>query len=697
MAYPLPTVDASPDSSPDATAPRRPAAVPDTSVWNAERGKWEVSRTDAGGVREGECLLYRDDGTLYSRTQFVAGVQEGPFAIYHRNGSVAREGRFVGGRFDGTVSAYTCDAPGSERLRSCCVPPGASRLDERWRAGDFLLEVFYDREGRAILSDGRLCPLRPEGLPDLAQFDEARGGWALRSREVDRFWTVDGALNEEVVHGEGGARVVRRFDDDGRLLQESGVGADDRLDGPFFRRFPAAEPSAYADARIRQERGAWAGGQAIGPWTFLDADGNVVRAIDRGAPLGDGALARLLAPAPDGDWWSRARALMAEGLVREAFVAAARAAAAERDRAALERFRAEHVVPLTAEREAQWGASLAQSTDATAVSILDALICGADPAAAYRALAAVLPGVDPAPMDLVEASLLLAPERRATHLTRALLRCQRGDLAGALADADVVAGESPDAADSLRSWAAMVFRAFDDWPRREALATDDPELEGVTLELTRDLADIRRVVDVYATRIGRARDAILALGAPRERAGAWLPPDTTRLLSAGPVALRRETIACDPDPDAPPAAEASGDGALETIEIDEGLATDGVGVPTLLAAAHADWAALSWLCWALGADGVGAPDAVATRAEVPAAMKLFVRRTWRIKDRLASGSLISRSQGVPGFEWQGVDIDALPRHVAEIVVSEYLAVRSMFIWLASPDALSPFQDDIQNA
>ena len=52
---------------------------------------------------------------------------------------------------------------------------------------------------------------------------------------------------------------------------------------------------------------------------------------------------------------------------------------------------------------------------------------------------------------------------------------------------------------------------------------------------------------------------------------------------------------------------------------------------------------------------------------------------------------------MPGFEWQGVDIDALPRHLAEMAAAEYIAVRSMFIWLASSDALSPFQDDIRDA
>jgi len=57
MAYPFLTVDASLESGPDAAAPRRPAAVPADSVWNAESDKWEVSRRNAAGLRDGECLL----------------------------------------------------------------------------------------------------------------------------------------------------------------------------------------------------------------------------------------------------------------------------------------------------------------------------------------------------------------------------------------------------------------------------------------------------------------------------------------------------------------------------------------------------------------------------------------------------------------------------------------------------------------
>jgi hypothetical protein len=335
----------------------------------------------------------------------------------------------------------------------------------------------------------------------------------------------------------------------------------------------------------------------------------------------------------------------------------------------------------------------------------------------------VFPGVHPVASELIEASLLLAPDRRMTHLTRALLRFQRGDREGALADADVVAEESGEAAESLRSYAAIVFRDFDSWPAHEPLAPD-PELEAVSLDLGHDLDEIRHAVAVYATRLARVREAIRVLvpaGTP-----SWLPPDTAHLLPAGAVALRRETIECEPE--APPALDdledpGAGQGMAsaepettkpettlattepettlattepETIEIDEQLATDGAGVPGLLAAAHADWAALSWLCWAVGLEAVALPAAATARPELAVAMKLIMGRTWRMKDLLASGGLIARSQGIPGFEWQGVEVDALPRHLVEMAAGEYVAVRSMFIWLASTDALSPFQDDIRD-
>jgi hypothetical protein len=695
MAYPLRTVDATPESSPEAQAPTRPAAVPATGVWNPEDGKWEVSQRDAQGVRNGDCAFYREDGTLFSRTRFVAGLQDGPFVVYHRNGDVAREGTYVAGRIDGIVTAYGSDKPDGDRIRACCVPPGAARLCERYRAGEFLLEVFYDREGRAILSDGRLCPARPAGVSELAAFDESRGGWSQRSPEADRFWNEHGVLVEEVIDPRTeGVRTVRQFDGAGVLQQEAGFTRDDRPQGPFYRRFPDGEPGPYADPTIRQERGAYDAGQATGRWTFLDAAGAVVRTVDRGVAVTDGAETRwpVLVDAR-GDWPAQARALAAEGRVREAFVAAARGAVATGDRGGFDRLRAEHVVPLGPEREAQWGEALSQAADTSLASVLDALIGGADAAAALRALASVLPATGPAAIELVEASLLLAPERRMTHLTRALLRFQRGDRTGALADADVIEGESADAAAQLRSYGAIVFRGLDEWPGRTVPAPD-PELAGVALEIAHGADELRHLAAVYATRIARAQAAVRAI-AGDDAAGAWLAADLSSLLPDGPVALRRDTIECEPDPEAPPSE--TGEATPETIEIDEELATDGVGVPSLLATAHADWAALSWLCWAVGLDRVALPDGVSAPAELATAMQLIVHRTWRIKDRLSTGSLLSRSRGIPGFEWQGVDIDELPRRLAEMATAEYVAVRSMFLWLVSPDAVSPFQDDLRDA
>ena len=78
-------------------------------------------------------------------------------------------------------------------------------------------------------------------------------------------------------------------------------------------------------------------------------------------------------------------------------------------------------------------------------------------------------------------------------------------------------------------------------------------------------------------------------------------------------------------------------------------------------------------------------------------MQLVVKRHWRARDRLTTGGLLAMSNNVAGFSWHGVDIDALPTHIVEAVLAEYLATRSMFLWLASPDTMSPFQDDIRDA
>ena len=675
------------------TEPARPATIPESSVWNASLAKWEASERGADGVKAGDCRLFRPDGTLYSRTRFVGGVEDGPFAVYHPDGRVAREGRFVGGKLDGLVTAYAAPGRAGEPLRVCCVPPRAARLDLRYRAGDLLLEVFFDGEGRAILSDGAPCPPRPMSLPELAGFNEARGGWTLSEGGVDRFWTAEGALVEEVELPYGGGRVVRLLDGDGGVREEHRFDKDDKRTGPFRRRFAPDAPSHLADARVREERGAFDRGQMVGRWTYLDEHGAVVAAAERGPAVTAAFVETSPAFAETlGDGWALARALDAEGRVREALTAAARAAVADRDGAALRLFIDERIVAPPEALRAEWGEALARAGDADLPTILDGLVRGTDPAAVFRALAAVLPATSGAAAELVEASLLLAPERRMTHVTRALLRMQRGDEAGARADADIVAGESREAADSLLTFLRVTFRPFEAAAVRGEVEPD-PDLDELAPPIAQDLEAVRRIAAVYATRLGRLRAAILALHAPGGADGAapappWLPPDLFALLPDGPVALRRERILCD---------EPTDGGERDTVEVDEEVATDGLPVPVLLGLAQADFGALAWLCWAVGLEGFAVPDAIRPPAELGAAMKMIVRRHWRANDRLTTGGLLALTNRIPGFSWQGIDIDAVPTHLVQTVAAEYSAARSMFLWLVSPDTLTPFQDDLRDA
>jgi len=712
--------------STESTAPARAPGVPASCVWNEALGKWEAVGVDGpGGVREGECLRYRPDGTLYSRSHFVAGLEDGPFTVYHPNGSVARQGRYAAGRFDGVLRILASPDGNGEPLRACCVPPGATRLEVTFRGGEQLLEIFSDQEGRPLLSDGQLRPPVPPGLPELVSFEENRGAWVMRQSGLEKFWTLDGQPLDERQWFPDGHRVTRIFDAAGAVKEETGMDEQGRRVGPYFRRLDPEAPAVYADPRIRQERGTFEGGQAVGTWTFLDADGGVVRVIDRGSAVAPTVVETSPAFAlelPDG--WSTARALVAGGRVREALCAAARAAARSGDADGLRAFLTEHVVPLSPALELEQGEALVHASAVGVVEALDALVSGAEAASALRTLAAIIPGVPPAALDLVEAALLLAPGRPAIHVTRALVRTQTGDEGGARADAQTVEAAVPGASKSLLEYIDFVFRPFalpewwaeldpdaagvaapaaarvSDGPAEEKTAGQseevaDSESAEPAATIGQTLEAIQHLAAVYATRLGRLSAAVRAARArgPRPASGGeeepvWMPPDLSTLLPDGPVELLHETLTCDPLPDT---------GAIETIDIDEVPAIEGLALHALLAQARADHAALAWLCWATGLRRIEPPRAIEPPAALVSGIRLIVQRHWRADDRIKSKGLIALGKRVPGFEWLGVGIDDMPDHMVSGVLGELLAVRSMFLWLMSPDTISPFQDDIRSA
>ncbi|MES1165106.1 MAG: hypothetical protein ABUR63_05070, partial [Verrucomicrobiota bacterium] len=665
-----------------APAPTRPAAVPAAAVWNDDVGEWELCGVGPDGARHGACATFRADGTLHARRSFVNGVPDGPFTVYHPDGQIARQGTFVAGRIEGIVSSFA-GGPGGDPLRACCVPAAAVRLDSRHEDGAVVHERFFDAAGNAILADGTPWPARPAGVPEDADYDQGSGGWARWRRTEQRFWSAAGVLVREVELDAGVRRAERSFDESGELRESCAFDAQQRPHGAYHRRFPPGAPTPFADPRIREERGTFDGGQATGVWTYLDAGGAVLHTIDRGRALDAAAAVASPALADDPDatgaiWLARARAWRAEGRVREALCAAARAGSPAPLVAALDGAAA----PLAPALAAEQGELLIRSAEVTVLQAVDALVAGTDPVAALRALAGVLPGASRAALDFVEAALLLAPGHPGAHLTRALVRFQHGDHAGVAGDLTVVEAQAPEVAATLRATMAATFRPFTFTPAGEPL-TPDPTLAEVGAGIIRGLDEVQRVMAVYGTRLHALRAAI----EERRPAGAmsWsLPPDVRALLPGGPVPLRHDRVV------APEAEDPS------PVEVDERLDATALSVPALLAEAQADWGALCWLCWSVGLDQVALPADIAERSLMPVAMKTVVTRCWRAQDQLKTGGLLAKANGVPGFRWNGLEIDSVQPPIARTIAEEYLRARAMFLWLASPDVVSPFQVDLRD-
>jgi hypothetical protein len=255
----------------------------------------------------------------------------------------------------------------------------------------------------------------------------------------------------------------------------------------------------------------------------------------------------------------------------------------------------------------------------------------------------------------------------------------------------------------LTGYVRAIFPAFDFWPARDVVGTIFEEYPDTPAQ---PLESVRVAVQKYATRLALLRRTLsqrLREGGADEGAPAWLPPDLSALLPNGPVALETATFEQSFLPDGEPAIESdlAGDAAaevqVETIAIDERLAFDASNVPALQRFARGDWAALCWLCWSCGLDRVALPDALEPPPNFGPAAGMSIERTWRCRDKLTSGGLVAMTRGVPGFEWEGMAIDAMPRVLAEVMTEEYLEVRAMFLWLCDETARSPWQSDLRAA
>jgi hypothetical protein len=682
--------------------PQRPATVPAGAVWSDNTREWELTPVDAQGRAEGLVRAWRADGSLATEYQHRAGLRDGPFRRFHPDGSVAREGVFVDGQPHGTVTAVAHDGDSPELLQSCCVPEGAWRLQHDYDHGHLADVRWYDRAGVHILpSSGKPHPVRPDSVPREARFDEGLDQWTV-TRYSDQGmphgvwlrWARDGVLRERDEYQDGKSHGLRqRFDDAGALVEESHWHAGARS-GAYRRLDLPAE--TYADPRVHQERGAFDADQTVGPWTLLDDAGATLHARDLGRALDDAAL--LASPAlADGPgatratWEALARTLEAQGRPGESVLAAARAAAAAGDAGPLAAALGRLALPRHPESARLLTAELVQKHETRIAPLVNGLGAGADAAGVLRSLASSLSGRDVVALALVDAALLLAPERLDCHVTRALVNVHLGRPEAARADAAALPEELADQRAFLEAYVRVVFTRFDFLPAREEIRTAFPDVpEAPEQPLPKVLAQIEK----YATRLGMVRRAVLArMGGERPE---WLPPDVGGLLPTGEAKLEKwefEEIVEDEDGD----EDAEGASAEPTlVTVDETLVLDpAASLPSLMRMARKEWTGLCWLCWSAGLDGVARPDGVRAPAEFGLAAGMSIERLWRSRDRLLTGGLRAMTQGVPGFVWEGAEIDLLSPVLVEFAADEYLEMRAVFYWLCDEGVQSPWQDNLR--
>jgi len=239
-------------------------------------------------------------------------------------------------------------------------------------------------------------------------------------------------------------------------------------------------------------------------------------------------------------------------------------------------------------------------------------------------------------------------------------------------------------AEFLRDYVRVLFPDFAFWPAREPPATTIGDLPEAPAQ---PLAAVRRVVQLYATRLDRLRDAAAARV---PGTGIVAPiPDVRALLPDGPIELHRfDAEITDQDDE--------GGGTVATpVKVDETLDLGAWPLSGLMRLARVEWTALGWLCWSAGLDRIALPAALAPPRTFPAAAGMVLARAARARDVLVTGGLRSLTAGVPGFLWEGLDIDRVPRIFAEMAADEYREARAVFLWLLFEENLSPFQSDLR--
>ena len=671
--------------------PERPEGVPAEATWSPNDNEWIVAPRDDEQREHGLVRYFRPDGTLCCETEHVHGTPHGMFKRFHETGDVSREGRFVEGTLEGTNVFLRCEGETSESFPRG-LGPDVWRAEMDFEGGQIVGGRLYNRDGARVLEDGSPYPERPAGVPEAAHYQARSERWVEGTADDNgdrlgtwRWWSREGKLVEthDYVDGELSGKVVEHDEVDGELAAEFTY-VEGEKHGPYAGRAALGE---YRDERIVHERGHYEHDLATGEWVLSDARGTDIAVVDLGPRRDEETLARSPVFADEekepSHWLEAAKVLKTERRSGEHLAALARAVAAGENVGALRAALEDHCLPLS-EQAAADGFERISDADDLAV-LLTGLARGAAPAPTLRRLAILLDQrhISRAALDFVDAALALAPDAKEFLFTRSLVLMSLGYAEEAKSAAEALAEVEGAQGRFLLDYLAVLFPSFDFWPGKE---TPETYYEGLPDGPDQSLEAIRETIKRYAVRLLRVRKAML------ERADEtvpWMLPDISALLDgAGEPELReyRFEIEDPDDPDEP-----------FVIDVDETLDPAGEEIPALLRLARNDWNAICWLCWACGLDQVALPDEIAPREGFDQAAGMSAQRLWRCRDKVHMGGRGAASQGIPGFQWEGLDIDELHPAVAQMAEAQYAEMQAMFYWLTNKEHQSPWQDNLRGS
>jgi len=640
--------------------PVRPKSVPADAWWEPSDNEWVLGPKDDDGELHGEVSYWRPDGTLCCRCDHEHGQAHGQSQRFHESGERSQMCSFVRGELHGTRAWFSIEGPSTENTRPPGVPEEVMRSEMDYDMGDVTAVRHFDGDGCRLCADGTRFPDRPASLSSSAWWDERDERWK------------DGRANGEAEK----IGVWEHWDRDGLLLQRCAYEAD-ALHGPGWER---VEPDTLRLPSAVAARGAYHEAVRVGPWEFLDAAEQIVGVLDYGEPVGaDEELVCLDdASRPAEAWLDLAGKYGVQRNLGLWLATLGRAAGAAGDvtqlRAAVAARRSPWTTEVAMER-AEEGDSVGD--------VIDALAAGADVAACLRAMAIQLDQHERsrAALEFIDAAMMLAPDRADYAFTRGLVHMSLGHADAARADAARLPDEGQRG--FLQLYAKVLFPVFDFWPSRE-----DPHThyDGLPDAPSQPLPAMLGLIEKYATRVLQIRTAMLEHDGVTQETP-WMLPDVSALLSSGPVPLGTDRFET-PDPDDPDEPY--------VIDIDETLEL-GDAIPDLLRSARAEWHALCWLLWSCGVDRLQLPTRLNPPKNFGQAAGMAPTRLWRCRDRVHMRGMGAQSQGIPGFAWNGVDIDELPGALTNMAMFEYQEMQALMYWLTDDEVRSPWQDNLRGS